>query len=168
MVRTLLPMIGLLILLCVSGCRSSGQIVYEGSRPLSIRAADGTVTQALQEFRVEIQTPQHPTNPGSIQIHPDGTVSASTGSEPTVSAASKSLGKLPWLGGLLLVGGVLGILLKAKVPLIPLELGLGLAISGLLLMVLPSLIEAYLNYILLGLVAAAVVATIWRVNRLQR
>ena len=151
--QSILPMIGLLVLLCVSGCQSSGRITYEGSVPVSIRSEDGTLTQALQEFRVVIQTPQHPTNPGSIQIHPDGTVSASTGSEPTVSAASKSLAKLPWLGGLLLVGGIVLVGLKAKIPLIPLELGIGVAIGGLLLMVLPSLIETYLGYILLGLVA---------------
>lgn len=112
-------------------------------------------------------TPPHAAKPGTIQFAADGTLSASTGTEAYTTPASKSLAKLTWLGGLLLAGGILALLLKAKIPLVPAELGLGLLVSGLLLMVLPSLIEAYLGYILLGLVATAVAVTIWRVNRLQ-
>lgn len=146
-------------LLLLPACRSSGSLDYERTQLLP----DG---RTIQE-QLNLSTPQHPAKPGRIVIGPLGEVDASTGSEPPTSAASRSLGKLPWLGGLLLVGGILAVVLKAKIPLIPAELGIGLAISGLLLMVLPSLIEAYLNYILLGLIGTAVVITIYRVNRLR-
>lgn len=150
-------LLGLVLLL--GGCQSTGHIRYERHSVQS----DGT--PLVQ--RVEVTTPRNPVVPGLVQFDSEGVSTVSTGNEAKLSASAKSLAKLTWLGGLLLAAGVVALLLKSKLPLIPLEIGLGLAISGVLLMILPSLIEAYLGYILLGLVGAAVLATIWRLNRLS-
>jgi hypothetical protein len=147
----------LLSVVTLGGCRSAGSLVYE----LRSLSADGQP----QLRRVEISTPSHPDQPGTIQIAPDGTVSASTGSEPKVLASSKSLAKLSYVGAALLLGGILLTLLKVKLPMLPIELGLGCAVTGLSLIVLPSLVEAYLPYIFIGLVATAVLFTIYRFNR---
>lgn len=143
--------------LFLAGCQTFGSLVYE-SRGTS---SDGSPLVR----RVEIKTPTGAVHPGAIEIALDGTMSANTGAAQKHSAASKSLGRLPWLGGLLLVAGVLAFAIRIKLPFLPLELGVGLAVSGLLLMVLPSLIEAYLSYILIGLIASAAIITIYRVNK---
>jgi len=142
----------------LSGCQSSGVVSYE------TRGFEGNPPRAVSR-RIQLQTPPAPDRAGSLTVHPDGTVEVSTGAQPKTSAASRSLGRLPWLGGLLLVAGILALAIKVKLPFLPLELGAGLAISGLLLMVLPSIIEAYLPYILIGLVASAAIVTIYRVNK---
>ena len=146
---------GILALLC--SCSSSGSLAFE--RETSF--ADGR----LQKERVRLSTPRGPNHPGGIEIGPNGVVSASTGSAPSYTPASKSLGRLPYLGGFLLVAGVLVFVARLKLPFLPAELGIGLGLSGLLLMVLPAMIEAYLSYILLGLVGTAAVVTIYRLNR---
>ena len=74
---------------------------------------------------------------------------------------------MPYLGAFLMVLGALTLLLKVKLPVIPAEIGIALFGVGLLLVVLPSIIEAFLGYILLGLVGLAVAVTIYRLNRMS-
>ncbi len=145
-------------LLLLPACQKAGTLTYE----LHTVPLDGGPQQS---HKLVIKTPPNATHPGSLEIGVDGTVRASTGAAPSVSAASKSLGKLPWLGGLLLVAGVVAFALRLKLPFLPIELGIGLAGSGLLLMILPSIIEAYLPFILLGLIASAAIITIYRLNK---
>ena len=148
----LIPLLG-------SACQSSGHIRYERH---SVQL-DGTPLVQT----VEVTTPAGPVVPGLVQFGPDGSLNASTGNEAVVSQSSKSLAKLPYLGAGLLVLGALLVVLKAKLPFIPVEAGIGVAAIGLLLIVLPSIIEAYLPYIMIGLVGTAVAVTIYRVNRIQ-
>lgn len=149
-----------LIILILSGCASQGRVTLERTQDFK----DGRrVTE-----RLTVKTPEHPNAPGSVQITSDGTISVSTGSEPTVTPGQRSLARLPMLGAGMLLVGMLLLVLKAKIPLIPAEVGIGTALVGLLLIVLPSIIEAYLGWIVLGLVGAAGAVTIYRVNGLGK
>jgi hypothetical protein len=157
-VRILLVMLVLSASALLGGCQSAGVVSFES------RGLEGDPPREVLR-RIQLQTPQHPDKAGHLTVHPDGTVSVSTGSQPKISAASRSLGRLTWLGGLLLVGGILALAIRIKFPFLPFELGIGLAVSGVVLMVLPSLIETYLPYILIGLIASAAIVTIYRVNK---
>ena len=158
--KNLLPIVGLWLgLLMAGGCQRSGRIVYERHE---VRPDGSPLVQ-----RVEVWTPTGPVVPGQLQFGSDGSLNASTGNEATVSQSAKSLAKLPYLGAGLLVLGALLLVLKAKLPFIPTEVGIGVAAVGLLLIILPSIIEAYLPYIVLGLLGTAVAVTIYRLNRIQ-
>ena len=151
----------LFVVLSAVGCsQSRGILTVERNVP----TAEGrSVTETIT-----VRTPDHPNAPGSLSITPDGAVIASTGSEPVETPNQRSLGRLPLYGTGLLLLGVLLIAVKLKFPLVPAELGIGVALVGLLLIVLPSIIEAYLGYIVLGLVGAAAAVTVARVNGLHK
>lgn len=146
------------IVTLLTSCSPTGTLVYESVEP----GIDG---HPPSRSRLSLRTPSSAVAPGTIHIGKDGTLSASTGNGQATSAASRSLGKLTWLGGILLVAGIVAFAIRAKLKFLPLELGLGLTVSGLLLMILPSAIEAYLPHILIGLIATAVITTVWRLNK---
>jgi hypothetical protein len=94
------------------------------------------------------------------------TIRASTGASQPMDQALAQLTWLPAVGVGLCVVGVLLIVAKAWVPLLPLELGVGLLLLGVAVIALPMLLDRYLwILILVGIFFFAV--NVWRLNKLE-
>ena len=117
--------------------------------------------------RYQIQTPTPIESPATMKIDSDQSVLLSTGTVYKVLESSKGLARLPYLGAGLLLIGVLLSIAKLKLPFLPLELGIGVSLVGLALIVLPSIIEQYLGYILIGLIGTAALIFMYRFNATQ-
>ena len=93
-------------------------------------------------------------------------IRASTGAQQANDQALAQLTWLPAVGVGLCVLGVLLIVAKAWVPLLPLELGVGLLLLGVAVIALPMLLDRYLWLLILaGIFFFAI--NVWRLNKLE-
>lgn len=94
------------------------------------------------------------------------TLRATTGAAQPSDQALAQLGWLPHAGIGLCVLGVLLIVAKAWVPLLPLELGAGVLILGIGIIALPMLLDRYLWLLLLAGIGFFAF-NVWRLNKLE-
>jgi hypothetical protein len=121
-------------------------------------SSPGYMTYRDADREIEVRQPTDPDGAATVTILPDGGVVLST-PETHTPASYTEKATVNWLmvfGGLFAAAAVLAAILRAKVPVIPSNAPVGLGIASAICFALPTVIDKYLLYILIG-------AAIWAV-----
>ena len=152
-----------LAVLLVVGCDSYGRIKHRITR----------ISPSGEQYQEEseVRTPNDPTSPATME-HGGSTTQpgfiASTGAGQKISQAVKQMGVLIWIGAGLMIAGVVLLAGKTYWPVIPMETGPLIFMTGLGLLFVPGLWEEYKVWIALGAagcVIAAITTIVLRLNK---
>lgn len=145
------------------GCRNAGSVTYENARTgerVTVRQPPKSVAPAI--FRrgpSEAASSATATSPRSTPTPPNNapvpSIEASTGQQQTHDFAAEAQSRsLTWVGILLLLAGIAGIVLRAYLPAVPISASLLAMGGGLLFLMLPGLLaHPVLLWAVLGAIA---------------
>lgn len=156
----------LVAVLLLVGCAQTGYIKVH-----RIDEQEGRKTVQMTEVR----QPTGAIAPASLAMNIDPAVtqpsglSASTGASQPLDQALAQLSSLPLIGVGLCVVGLLLIVAKAWFPLLPLELGIGLMLLGVAIIMLPMLLDRYMWVLIIAAIGVGLYSfNVWRQNKLEK
>lgn len=112
----------------------------------------GSISYRDGEREIELEQPSDPDGAAELSVAPDGTIRVSV----PKARAQESYTEKATVNGLMVLGGVFALaavasfVLKAKFPLMPSNLPVGLAVASAVCFTLPSVIKEHLDKILVA------------------